>query len=76
MTANDFFSNATGIPRPYSVSQQWGADIGGPAIKDRLFWYVDSEGLYYTLPTSAETLFTLAQGLIHSLPLGDVTDGA
>jgi len=52
MNANDFFSNATGIPRPYSVSQQWGADIGGPAIKNKLFWYVDSEGLYYTIPTS------------------------
>ncbi len=52
MNANDFFSNATGVSRPYSVSQQWGADIGGPAIRDRLFWYVDSEGLYYTLPTS------------------------
>jgi hypothetical protein len=52
MNANDFFSNATSIARPYSVSQQWGADIGGPAIKNKLFWYVDSEGLYYTLPTS------------------------
>ena len=52
MNANDFFSNATGIARPYSVSQQWGADIGGPAMKDRLFWFVDSEGLYYTFPTN------------------------
>ena len=53
MNANDFFSNATGVSRPYAVSQQWGADIGGPAIKDKLFWYVDSEGLYYTIPASA-----------------------
>ena len=52
LNANDFFSNATASARPYSVSQQWGADIGGPAIKDRLFWYVDSEGLYYTFPTT------------------------
>jgi len=52
MNANDFFSNATGVPRPYAASQEWGADIGGPAIKDKLFWYVDSEGLYYTIPTS------------------------
>lgn len=52
MMANDFFSNANGVPRPYAVSQQWGADAGGPAIKNTLFWYVDSEGLYYTLPTS------------------------
>jgi hypothetical protein len=50
MNANDFFGNATGIMRPYSVSQQWGADIGGPAIENRLFWYMDTESL--TLPTS------------------------
>src|SRR5262249_42328263 len=24
LNANDFFSNATGVPRPYAVSQQWG----------------------------------------------------
>ncbi len=52
MNANDFFNNATGTPRPYAVSQQWGADIGGPAIKNKLFWYADSEGIYYTLATS------------------------
>ncbi len=49
MNANDFFNNSTGTPRPYAVSQQWGADIGGPAIKNKLFWYADSEGIYYTL---------------------------
>jgi hypothetical protein len=52
MNANDFFNNATGTPRPYAVSQQWGADIGGPALKNKLFWYADSEGIYYTLATS------------------------
>ncbi len=52
MNANDFFNNSTGTPRPYAVSQQWGADIGGPAIKNKLFWYADSEGIYYTLATS------------------------
>ncbi len=52
MNANDFFNNSEGVPRPYAVSQQWGADIGGPAIKNKLFWYVDSEGLYYTLPST------------------------
>jgi outer membrane receptor protein involved in Fe transport len=52
MNANDFFNNSTGTPRPYAVSQRWGADIGGPAIKNKLFWYADSEGIYYTLATS------------------------
>jgi len=53
MNGNDFFANETGTPRPYSVSQQWGADIGGAAIKNKLFFFSDSEGLYYTLPSVA-----------------------
>ncbi len=53
MNANDFFNNASGTPRPYAVSRQWGADIGGPILKNKLFFYSDSEGIYYSLPSSA-----------------------
>ncbi len=52
MNANDFFSNLNGVPRSYAVSKQWGADIGGPIWKNKLFFYSDSEGLYYTLPST------------------------
>ena len=52
MNANDFFNNAQGTPRPYDVSRQWGADIGLPILKNKLFFYADSEGLYYALPSS------------------------
>jgi len=52
MNANDFFANSSGLARPYSVSHQWGADIGGPVLKNKLFFYSDSEGLYYTLPST------------------------
>src|SRR5580704_8895620 len=38
MNANDFFANSTGTARPYAVSRQWGADIGGPVIKNKLFF--------------------------------------
>ncbi len=51
MNANDFFANQQGVPRPYAVSRQWGADLGGPILKNKLFFYSDSEGLYYTLPS-------------------------
>ncbi|MBV9760717.1 MAG: TonB-dependent receptor [Acidobacteriaceae bacterium] len=53
MNANDFFNNALGTPRPYDVSRQWGADIGGPIWKNKLFFYSDSEGIYYSLPSAA-----------------------
>ncbi|HEX3681534.1 MAG TPA: carboxypeptidase regulatory-like domain-containing protein [Bryobacteraceae bacterium] len=53
MNANDFFNNALSTPRPYAVSRQWGADIGGPIWKNKLFFYSDSEGIYYSLPSTA-----------------------
>ncbi len=53
MNANDFFANQSGTPRPYAVSREWGADIGGPIIRNKLFFYSDSEGIYYTLPSTA-----------------------
>ena len=53
MNANDFFANSEGIARPYAVSKQWGADIGGPILRNKLFFFSDSEGLYYTLPSTA-----------------------
>lgn len=61
MNANDFFANESGTPRPYAVSRQWGADIGGPAIKNKLFFYADSEGLYYSLPSVATVVIPSPQ---------------
>lgn len=33
------------------MSKQWGANIGGRIIRNKLFFFSDSEGLYYTLPS-------------------------
>ena len=52
MNANDFFNNASGTPRGRALSNQYAASIGGPIKKDKLFFYVDTESLRYTLPTS------------------------
>ena len=41
--ANDAVDKASGYPRPLNVLQQFGADIGGPLVKDRLFFYFDYE---------------------------------
>ncbi|MFL6465551.1 MAG: carboxypeptidase regulatory-like domain-containing protein, partial [Bryobacteraceae bacterium] len=50
MNANDWFNNATGTPRPFSVSNEWAASFGGPIIKNKLFGFIDNEGLRYVLP--------------------------
>jgi hypothetical protein len=39
--ANDFFSNSNGVPRPTLIRNQFGAGIGGPIKKDKLFFFFD-----------------------------------
>jgi Carboxypeptidase regulatory-like domain len=41
--ANDAVDKASGYSRPLNVLQQFGADIGGPVVKNRLFFYFDYE---------------------------------
>ncbi len=41
--ANDPVDKANGNPRPLNVLQQFGADIGGPIMKDKAFFYFDYE---------------------------------
>jgi outer membrane receptor protein involved in Fe transport len=52
LNANDFFANTDGLARSKAISNQWAADVGGPIRKDKTFFYADTEGLYYTLPSS------------------------
>ncbi len=49
MNANDWFNNATGTARPFSISNEWADSIGGPIKKNKLFFFVDNEGLRYVL---------------------------
>jgi hypothetical protein len=42
--ANDFLSNRSGQIKPKNNQNQFGATAGGPAIKNKLFWYGDYEG--------------------------------
>jgi len=41
--ANDAIDKAAGNPKPVNVLQQFGADIGGPLKKDKMFFYFDYE---------------------------------
>jgi Carboxypeptidase regulatory-like domain len=49
--AADFFTNATaGNHKPRSTVNHFGGSIGGPVIKDKLFFFVDSEWFRIALP--------------------------
>jgi Carboxypeptidase regulatory-like domain len=51
LNANDWFNNAQETSRPHAVSNQWAASAGGPIKKNKLFFFVDNEGLRYVLPS-------------------------
>jgi hypothetical protein len=50
LNANDWFNNFYGDPRPFSNANQWAARLGGPIIKNKTFFFVDTEGLRFVLP--------------------------
>jgi hypothetical protein len=62
LNANDFFANENGITRPPFTQNQFGANVGGPVFKDKLFFFSSYEGfrlrkgsLFQTwVPTQAE----------------------
>lgn len=51
--ANDFVDNANGRPKPLNVLQQFGADLGGPIIHTRAWFYFDYEQQRQVNPISA-----------------------
>jgi outer membrane receptor protein involved in Fe transport len=90
--ANNWFNNLHGTPRPSVNANQWSADFGFPVIKDRLFLYVDTEGLRLVVPSSSAVILPSpqfqqatitnleAKGLTNSIPfyqkLFDLYNGA
>ena len=52
LNANDWFLNNTGTPRSFDNANQWAASVGGPIVKDKTFFFLDTEGLRLLIPTS------------------------
>ena len=42
--ANDWFNNRAGVARPALIRNQYGGSLGGPMLKNRLFFFYNWEG--------------------------------
>lgn len=65
LNSNTFFNNRSGIATPAFTQNQFGADLGGRAIKDKTFFFVSYEG------------FRLRQGnsILTSVPTAAMRNG-
>ncbi len=63
LNANSWSNNLFGAPKPKLRWNQFGGGIGGPIMKDKLFFFADYQGLRFNVPaaTGAITVFTAAQ---------------
>jgi Carboxypeptidase regulatory-like domain len=73
-TAADFFTNSTpGNHKPRSNVNHFGGSLGGPLVRDQLFFFFDSEWIRIALPiVTATTVPTPAfqNYVLQQLPLG------
>jgi hypothetical protein len=59
-TANDFFNNRSGVDRPKLIRNTFGGALGGPVVKDKLFFFYSYEGRRDKSDTSTTTTVPLA----------------
>ena len=60
LNANDFFNKLGGTPRQKAVSNQYAAQIGGPIIHNKLFFFADTEGIRFIQPSTSYVNFPTA----------------
>ncbi len=74
LDAADFFTNATpGNHKPRSTVNHFGGSLGGPIVRDKLFFFFDSEWVRIALPIVTPTTVPTAafqQYVLQQLPLG------
>lgn len=80
MDATNWITHANGESKPFNNSNQWAASLGGPIKRDKLFFFLNTEGLrvlipvpqFVTVPTTAFEAATITNltslGLTDSIP--------
>jgi Carboxypeptidase regulatory-like domain len=74
LNAADYFTNATpGNHKPGSTVNHFGGSLGGPIVRDKLFFFFDSEWVRIALPIVTPTIVptpAFQQYVLQQLPLG------
>jgi hypothetical protein len=60
LNANDWILKAQGANRGFSNANQWAGSFGGPIIKDKAFFFFNTEGLRVVLPTATSAFVPTA----------------
>jgi hypothetical protein len=60
LAANDYFNNLNGIPIPPLIRNQFGGDIGGPIVREKLFFFFAYDGLRQKSSQQVEDVVPLA----------------
>ena len=55
MNANNYFNKQAGIPRSFDNANQWAAAIGGPIKRDKIFGFIDTEGIRVIIPVNQKS---------------------
>src|SRR5215831_5635147 len=66
--ANDWFNNAAGVPRTPLVRNTFGGGLGGPVVKNRLFFFYSYDGRRDATATSETRIVplpSLGQGILN-----------
>jgi Carboxypeptidase regulatory-like domain/TonB-dependent Receptor Plug Domain len=74
LAANNYFNNLEGIPIPPLIRNQFGGDIGGPILKNKLFFFFSYNGL--RAKTSQEINDVVPLAALRNGQLNYINDGA
>lgn len=72
VNATDFFSNQSGIGKPFLNFNEWQTNFNGPVWKNRTFFDVDYEGARVVLPTES-TLVRIPSPQFQAATLANLT---
>src|SRR5260370_409626 len=74
LNANTFFNNKAGVARPAFTQNQYGANLGGPVLRDKTFFFFGWEG--FRLRQGASYVYSVPTDAMRSGDFSDVRNAA